>query len=162
MAIKYQDLTQLVNQTAHTVCENPQSYRSFLKSVSTLYKLSFQDQLCIYAQRKDATACAAISVWNRLGLRIKRGSRGIALFQDDARSTKISYVFDIQDVKTVKGKEIPRPWEAEEETFLAAQSYLKGQGFLKESSDFPSQIAALSEKLQRKQSSKTMQQFCQA
>ncbi len=147
MAIKYQDLTQLVNQTAHTVCENPQSYRSFLKSVSTLYKLSFQDQLCIYAQRKDATACAAISVWNRLGLRVKRGSRGIALFQDDARSTKISYVFDIQDVKTVKGKEIPRPWEAEEETFLAAQSYLKGQGILKESSDFTSQIAALSEKI---------------
>ncbi len=147
MAIKYQDLTQLVSQTADAVCENPQSYRSFLKSVSTLYKLSFQDQLCIYAQRKDATACAAIPVWNRLGLRVKRGSRGIALFQDDARSTKISYVFDIQDVKTVKGKEIPRPWEAEEETFLAAQSYLKGQSILKESSDFPSQIVALSEKI---------------
>ena len=94
--------------------------------MSTLYKLSFQDQLCIFSQRKDARACASIPVWNRLGCRVKQGSKGIALFQDSSENTKLSYVFDVSDVQASRGKEIPGPWEANNETLAAAKKFLSG------------------------------------
>lgn len=126
MAIKYQNLTQMVNRTTKTICKNSKNYRDFLYSVSTLYKLSFQDQLCIFSQRKDARACASIPVWNRLGCRVKQGSKGIALFQDSSENTKLSYVFDVSDVQASRGKEIPGPWEANDETLAAAKKFLSG------------------------------------
>ncbi len=95
---KYTSYAELAEKTLRRITENTDNWTAFLASCANLYKYPFADQLMIYAQRPDATACADFDTWNkRMGRYVKRGSSGIALIDDSKNTPKLRYVFDIAD-----------------------------------------------------------------
>ena len=91
---KYEQIKQLLYNTAVSVSGNAEDWTNFLVSASQVYKYNFSEQILIYAQRPDATACAGIDVWNgRMNRWVDRGAKGIALLDNDS----IRYVFDVAD-----------------------------------------------------------------
>lgn len=101
MASKLQNICALSNEVGKSLSDY-EKWTSFLKSAAWQYKYSFQDQLFIYAQRPDATACASIDVWNkRLKSWINRGAKGIALLREGDRGQYLDYVFDISDTHSL-------------------------------------------------------------
>lgn len=98
MVTKLQLITELSERTAHTVSKSPVNWTSFLKTAAWNHKYPFQDQLLIYAQRPDATACAPIELWNqKLGRWVNRGAKGIALIDDSGSRLSLRHVFDVSD-----------------------------------------------------------------
>lgn len=88
MARKYNLISELYDRTCKTVVANPQNWQNFLQSACRNYKLRYDEQLLIYAQRPDATAVLEIERWNRnFGRWVNRGARGIAVFADEDRKT---------------------------------------------------------------------------
>ena len=103
MASKLQNISALSNKIGKSLSDY-EKWTAFLKSAAWQYKYSFQDQLFIYAQRPDATACASIDVWNkRLKSWINRGAKGIALLREGDRGQYLDYVFDISDTHSNNG-----------------------------------------------------------
>ena len=103
MASKLQNISALSNEIGKSLADY-ENWTAFLKSAAWQYKYSFQDQLFIYAQRPDATACASIDVWNKkLKAWINRGSKGIALLHEGDRGKYLDYVFDISDTHSNNG-----------------------------------------------------------
>lgn len=103
MASKLQNISALSNEIGKSLADY-ENWTAFLKSAAWQYKYSFQDQLFIYAQRPDATACASIDVWNKkLKAWINRGSKGIALLREGDRGKYLDYVFDISDTHSNNG-----------------------------------------------------------
>lgn len=103
MASKLQNISALSNEIGKSLADY-ENWTAFLKSAAWQYKYSFQDQLFIYAQRPDATACASIDVWNKkLKAWINRGSKGIALLREGDRGKYLDYVFDISDTHSNDG-----------------------------------------------------------
>ncbi|AFV01107.1 Superfamily II DNA and RNA helicase [Dehalobacter sp. DCA] len=101
MATKLQLITELSERTTHTVVKNPVNWTAFLKTAAWNYKYPFQDQLLIYAQRPEATACAPIELWNqKLGRWITRGAKGIALIEDTGSRLALRHVFDVSDTNS--------------------------------------------------------------
>lgn len=101
MATKLQLITELSERTANTVVKSPVNWTSFLKTAAWNYKYPFQDQLLIYAQRPDATACAPIELWNeRFGRWVNRGAKGIALIDDSGSRLSLRHVFDVSDTNS--------------------------------------------------------------
>lgn len=101
MATKLQLITELSKRTARSVTRNHANWISFLKTVAWSYKYPFQDQLLIYAQRPDATACAPIEVWNgKLGRWVNKGAKGIALIDDSGSRLRLRHVFDVSDTNS--------------------------------------------------------------
>ncbi|OCZ49925.1 DEAD/DEAH box helicase family protein [Dehalobacter sp. TeCB1] len=101
MATKLQLITELAERTTLTVRKNPLNWTSFLQTAAWNYKYPFQDQLLIYAQRPDATACASIEVWNeKLGRWVNKGAKGIALIQDSGGRLNLRHVFDVTDTNS--------------------------------------------------------------
>ncbi len=101
MATKLQLITELSERTARTITKNPVNWTSFLKTASWNYKYPFQDQVLIYAQRPDATACAPIELWNRkLDRWVNRGAKGIALIDDSGSRLSLRHVFDVSDTNS--------------------------------------------------------------
>ncbi len=101
MASKLQNICALSNEVGKSLSDY-EKWTSFLKSAAWQYKYSFQDQLFIYAQRPDATACASIDIWNkRLKSWINRGAKGIALLREGNRGQYLDYVFDISDTHSL-------------------------------------------------------------
>lgn len=95
---KYDMISELAEATAKDVVRNEESWRRYLNTASEIYKYPFKDQLLIYAQRPDATACASIEIWNeKMHCWVNKGAKGIALIDDDT-NTGLKYVFDISDV----------------------------------------------------------------
>lgn len=95
---KYTSYAELAEKTLRRITENTDNWTAFLASCANLYKYPFAEQLMIYAQRPDATACADFDTWNkRMGRYVKRGSSGIALIDDSKNTPKLRYVFDISD-----------------------------------------------------------------
>ena len=95
---KYDMISELAETTAKDVVRNEESWRRYLNTASEIYKYPFKDQLLIYAQRPDATACASIEIWNeKMHCWVNKGAKGIALIDDDT-NTGLKYVFDISDV----------------------------------------------------------------
>lgn len=87
MARKYDLISELYNRTCKTVVSNPQNWQAFLASACRNYKLRYDEQLLVYAQRPDATAVLEIEQWNKIfGRWVNRGARGIAVFADENRS----------------------------------------------------------------------------
>lgn len=87
MARKYDLISELYNRTCKTVVSNPQNWQAFLASACRNYKLRYDEQLLVYAQRPDATAVLEIEQWNRIfGRWVNRGARGIAVFADENRT----------------------------------------------------------------------------
>ena len=99
MARKYDLISELYNRTCNTVVRSPESWQSFLHSACNNFRLRFDEQLLIYAQRPDATAVLEIDRWNgQFGRWVNRGARGIAVFEDADRSRqRLLHYFDISD-----------------------------------------------------------------
>ena len=99
MARKYDLISELYNRTCKTVVSNPQNWQAFLASACRNYKLRYDEQLLVYAQRPDATAVLEIEQWNKIfGRWVNRGTRGIAVFADENRSRqRLTHYFDISD-----------------------------------------------------------------
>ena len=99
MARKYDLISELYNRTCKTVVSNPQNWQAFLASACRNYKLRYDEQLLVYAQRPDATAVLEIEQWNKIFDRwVNRGARGIAVFADENRSRqRLTHYFDISD-----------------------------------------------------------------
>ena len=93
---KYEYIVNLAEKTAKRVSQNRESWMKFLTSAARIYKYPFKEQLLIYAQNPDATACATIEIWNkRMNCLVNKGSSGIALPDDTATyGHKLKYVFD--------------------------------------------------------------------
>ena len=127
MANKLQLVSELANQTAHTVTHSVDGWKRYLSTSSRLYKYPFDEQLLIYAQRPDAAACASMELWNETMRRwVKPGSRGIALIRKDRRGRpSLEYVFDMSDTRPVKGAKTPYLWEMREDHHAAVLDVLE-------------------------------------
>ena len=100
MARNYKEVHEIWKEQALEISSSPDHWISFLSTASWHYKYSFEDQILIYAQRPDATACAGYEDWNnKMNRYIRRGSKGIALLGDNGYSLR--YVFDIVDTGSV-------------------------------------------------------------
>ncbi len=98
----------------------------FLTTASRLYKYPFHEQLMIYAQRPDATACAEYDLWNeKMGRYVRRGSKGIALVDDSGDRPRLRYVFDISDTGTREHSRTPWLWQLEERYLDSVQAMLE-------------------------------------
>ena len=91
MPSKYQIIKEMAAQEALSITSNTERFMAFLHTAANNYKYSFQDQLLIHAQRPDATACAEIDTWNKLGRWVNKGTRGIALLVDRDVPYKLRY-----------------------------------------------------------------------
>ncbi|MBO5239324.1 MAG: helicase SNF2, partial [Lachnospiraceae bacterium] len=114
---KYDMISGLAEYTAHDVVRNEDNWKRYLNTASRLYKYPFKDQLLIYAQRPDATACASIEIWNeKMHCWVNRGAKGIALIDDAGYNRSgLKYVFDISDVhKARRIGRFPHLWEMQE------------------------------------------------
>ena len=110
MVSKLQNICALSNEVGKSLSDY-EKWTAFLKSAAWQYKYSFQDQLFIYAQRPDATACASIDIWNkRLKSWINRGAKGIALLREGDRGQYLDYVFDISDTHSLDNTRV-RLWQ---------------------------------------------------
>ena len=118
---KYTSYAELAETTLRRITENTDNWTAFLASCANLYKYPFADQLMIYAQRPDATACADFDTWNkRMGRYVKRGSSGIALIDDSKNTPKLRYVFDIADTGTRENTPDFHLWQCDKEQLDAA------------------------------------------
>ena len=104
MATKAQVYATLADDTARKITGDYLDWAAFLDTSSRLYKYPFHDQLLIYAQRPDATACAEYDIWNDTMRRyIRRGSKGIALLSPGPGGMSVRYVFDVSDTGERRG-----------------------------------------------------------
>ena len=102
------------------------AWTAFLQTAARLYKYPYLDQLMIYAQRPDATACAVYDLWNgRMGRYVKRGARGIALMDDSGDRPALRYVFDVSDTGTRRESRAPWLWTLEEPHLPAVAAALE-------------------------------------
>ena len=113
MPSKYNLTVDLSAQTVKSLASNPSKYMAFLETAAKNYKYSFADQVLIFAQKPDATACAQIDIWNRLGRWVNRGTKGIALLVDESIPYKLRYVFDVSDTNSRYGYEV-KLWEMQD------------------------------------------------
>ena len=142
MASKLQFVSELANQTAHTVTRDIDGWKRYLTTASRLYKYPFDEQLLIYAQRPDATACASMELWNDTMRRwVKPRSKGIALIRKNAGGRpQLEYVFDVADTRPVKGARTPYLWEMRTEHHAAVAEALEQQYGPSEEPDFGYQL----------------------
>ena len=114
---KYKLISALAEETAKEVVRNEENWRRYLNTASRLYKYPFNEQMLIYAQRPDATACASLETWNeKMNCWVNRGAKGIALIDTDSERPRLKYVFDVSDVHKARriGRD-PYLWELKEE-----------------------------------------------
>ena len=111
------EVTALFYDTKKDVLDSIGNWQDYLTTASRLYKYSFDDQLMIYAQKPDATACANMEIWNKKMNRwVRRGSKGIALIrQNQGGKPRLEYVFDVADTNEVRGAKKPYLWEMNED-----------------------------------------------
>ncbi len=125
MTPKLKLISELAVQTAHKVTNSSREWTSFLTTAARLYKYPFNDQLLIFAQRPDATACARMEQWNSSMHRwVKSGSKGIALIKMGQETPGLEYVFDVADTYPVQGGRAPKLWQMQEEHYASVQEYL--------------------------------------
>ena len=117
MARKYDLISELYNRTCKTVVSNPQNWQAFLASACRNYKLRYDEQLLVYAQRPDATAVLEIEQWNKIfGRWVNRGARGIAVFADENRSQqRLTHYFDISDTHESRYSRTVPIWDMRQE-----------------------------------------------
>lgn len=117
MAIKYKLISELYDRTCNTVVANPQSWQKYLDSACRNYKLRFDEQLLIFAQRPDATAVLEIERWNTsFGRWVNKGAKGIAVFEDANRSRqRLIHYFDISDTHESRYSRPVPIWEMKDE-----------------------------------------------
>ena len=112
MPNKTQEYLNLAQQTAKELTRYWENWTDYLTTASRLYKYSYADQLMIYAQRPDATACASFDLWNdRMNRYIRRGSKGIALLDQSSSVPRLHYVFDVSDTGVRRNSRDPDMWQ---------------------------------------------------
>ena len=114
---KYQTISALAEYTARNVAQSEDNWKHYLTTAARLYKYPFNEQILIYAQRPDATACASLETWNeKMNCWVNRGAKGIALIDTDSERSRLKYVFDVSDVHKARriGRD-PYLWELKEE-----------------------------------------------
>ena len=117
---------QLAEDTARRLTGNWERWAGFLATVGRLYKYPYPDQLMIYAQRPDATACASYDVWNdRMNHYVRRGSKGIALLDDVGDRLRLRYVFDLADTGTRPNSRDPWLWTLEDRHGIPVKAMLE-------------------------------------
>ena len=112
MPSKTEEYLALAQQTAKELTRYWENWTDYLTTASRLYKYSFADQLMIYAQRPDATACASFDNWNnRMNRYVRRGSKGIALLDQSSSVPRLHYVFDVSDTGVRRNSRDPEVWQ---------------------------------------------------
>ena len=112
MPSKTEEYLALAQRTANGLTRYWESWTDYLTTASRLYKYPFADQLMIYAQRPDATACADYDVWNsRMNRYVRRGSKGIALLDESSGFPRLHYVFDVSDTGVRRNSRDPEVWQ---------------------------------------------------
>ena len=126
MPTKAELYAQMADKVATQLTGSWQEWAGFLTTASRLYKYPFHEQLMIYAQRPDATACAEYDLWNeKMGRYVRRGSKGIALVDDSGDRPRLRYVFDISDTGTREHSRTPWLWQLEERHLDSVQVMLE-------------------------------------
>ena len=137
MPSKYRIILEMASQTARDIASNADRYTDFLITAANNYKYSFKEQLLIHAQKPDATACAEIDTWNKLGRWVNKGTKGIALLIDRDVPYKLRHVFDISDTNSRAGRNITL-WQMKPEYEYAVSESLQASfGDVEEPQDFP-------------------------
>ena len=112
MPSKTEEYLALAQRTANGLTRYWESWTDYLTTASRLYKYPFADQLMIYAQRPDATACAEFDIWrNRMNRYVRRGSKGIALLDESSGFPRLHYVFDVSDTGVRRNSRDPEVWQ---------------------------------------------------
>lgn len=146
MPRKDEFLSQLLSSKTQEIVSSPRNYTAFLQTAAQNYKYRFQEQVLIHAQRPDATACAEIGVWNRLGRWVNRGATGIALLRGPNLPYRIRYVFDVSDTNSRENREISL-WQMKPEYENEVIHTLQGK-FLLDSNHYLGEVVeALSQQL---------------
>lgn len=137
MPSKYRIILEMASQTARDIASNADRYTDFLITAANNYKYSFKEQLLIHAQKPDATACAEIDTWNKLGRWVNKGTKGIALLIDRDVPYKLRHIFDISDTNSRAGRNITL-WQMKPEYEYAVSESLQASfGDVEEPRDFP-------------------------
>ena len=129
MPNKTEEYLALAQRTANGLTRYWESWTDYLTTASRLYKYPFADQLMIYAQRPDATACADYDVWNnRMNRYVRRGAKGIALLDESSGFPRLHYVFDVSDTGVRRNSRDPEVWQLNDDLFqpvseMLAQEY---------------------------------------
>ena len=129
MPSKTEEYLALAQRTANGLTRYWESWTDYLTTASRLYKYSFGDQLMIYAQRPDATACADFDIWNnRMNRYVRRGAKGIALLDESSGFPRLHYVFDVSDTGVRRNSRDPEVWQLNDDLFqpvseMLAQEY---------------------------------------
>ena len=112
MPSKTEEYLALAQRTANGLTRYWESWTDYLTTASRLYKYTFADQLMIYAQRPDATACADFDIWNnRMNRYVRRGAKGIALLDESSGFPRLHYVFDVSDTGVRRNSRDPEVWQ---------------------------------------------------
>ena len=128
MSSKTEEYLALAQRTANGLTRYWESWTDYLTTASRLYKYSFPDQLMIYAQRPDATACADYDIWNnRMNRYVRRGSKGIALLDESSGYPRLHYVFDVSDTGVRRNSRDPERWEMNDDLFKPVSEMLTAE-----------------------------------
>ena len=147
MPTKAEQYAQMAEKVAVQLTGSWQEWTGFLTTAARLYKYPFHEQMMIYAQRPDATACAEYDLWNdRMGRYVRRGSKGIALVDDSGDRPRLRYVFDISDTGTREHSRTPWLWQLEERHIGPVSAMLE-RNYDVSSNDLAQQLADVAAKL---------------
>ena len=136
MPRKYEQIIELGSQKLKQITGSPTEYMAFLTSAANHFKYSFRDQVLIYAQKPEATACAEMQFWNARGRWVNRCAKGIALLVDNGMSYRLRYVFDVSDTNSQTGGTVPI-WQMEERYEPAVKERLENIfGEIPDTTDF--------------------------
>ena len=149
MPSKTEEYLALAQQTAKELTRYWENWTDYLTTASRLYKYSFADQLMIYAQRPDATACASFDIWNnRMNRYVRRGSKGIALLDQSSSVPRLHYVFDVSDTGVRRNSRDPDLWQYNDDLkqpvseMLAATYGISGERVSQQLADVAGKLVA--------------------
>lgn len=146
MASKLQRVSELSDRVARDVARSAESWSRYLDTASRVYKYPFDEQLLIFAQKPEATACAGMELWNEKKRRwVKAGSTGIALIRKGNGRPRLEYVFDISDTRPIKGAKTPYLWELRQENHEAVVHALETRYGETVPADTPARLMELAE-----------------
>ena len=147
MPSKTEEYLALAQRTANGLTRYWESWTDYLTTASRLYKYPFADQLMIYAQRPDATACADFDIWNnRMNRYVRRGAKGIALLDESSGFPRLHYVFDVSDTAPRRNALYPDLWQINESLKEPVRSML-AENYGVHSESFGQQLADVAGKL---------------
>ena len=149
MPSKTEEYLALAQRTANGLTRYWESWTDYLTTASRLYKYPFADQLMIYAQRPDATACADFDIWNnRMNRYVRRGSKGIALLDESSGFPRLHYVFDVSDTGVRRNSRDPEVWQYNDDLkqpvseMLAATYGISGERVSQQLADVAGKLVA--------------------